>query len=189
LKAFSPFLFYPVDRSAPLFSTGFFYERMHMSCNKFWPILALSWVCSQSAFAQTQPATKPIITLASAKAAVSSSTLQAPAGRAPFVISVVDDGGHLIYLERSDGVASGMVEASIQKAKAAALYGFSTKVIEQQIIQGHPGFQSLPDILPMEGGVPVLIDGKLVGAVGVAGGLSPDDGTFAEKTAAMMGNH
>ncbi|WP_346015244.1 heme-binding protein [Pseudomonas sp. MWU16-30317] len=41
----------------------------------------------------------------------------------------------------------------------------------------------------MEGGVPVLIDGKLVGAVGVAGGLSPEDGTFAEKTAAMMGKH
>jgi uncharacterized protein GlcG (DUF336 family) len=82
-----------------------------------------------------------------------------------------------------------MVEASIQKAKAAALYGFTTKALEQQIVQGHPGFQNLPDILPMEGGVPILMDGKLAGAVGVAGGLSPDDGAFAEKTAAAMANH
>ncbi|KTB95223.1 hypothetical protein AO073_15350 [Pseudomonas syringae ICMP 11293] len=160
-----------------------------MSCNKFWPILVLSWVYSLSAFAETQPATKPIITLGSARAAVSSTAKQAPAGRAPFVISVVDDGGHLIYLERSDGVASGMVEASIQKAKAAALYGFTTKALEQQIVQGHPGFQNLPEILPMEGGVPVLMDGKLAGAVGVAGGLSSDDGEFAEKTAAAMATH
>ncbi|WP_080396584.1 heme-binding protein [Pseudomonas syringae] len=89
-----------------------------MSCNRFWPILVLSWVYSLLAFAGTQPATKPIITLDSAKAAMSSTAKRAPARRAPFVISVVDDGGHLIYLERSDGVASGMVEASIQKAKA-----------------------------------------------------------------------
>ncbi|GLK91111.1 hypothetical protein GCM10017655_41750 [Pseudomonas turukhanskensis] len=102
------------------------------------------------------------------------------------MITVVDDGGQLIYLERSDGAASGMVDASIKKAKSAALYGFSTKALEQQIVQGHPGFQNLPDILPIEGGVPVVINGQLAGAVGVAGGASVDDGAFAEKIAAAL---
>jgi uncharacterized protein GlcG (DUF336 family) len=58
--------------------------------------------------------------------------------------------------------------------------------LEQQIVQGHPGFQNLPEILPMEGGVPVLIHGQLAGAVGVAGGLSPDDGALAEKISAAI---
>lgn len=102
------------------------------------------------------------------------------------VVSVVDDGGNLIYLERSDNVASGMVEASIRKARASAIYGFTTKALEQQIVQAHPGFQNLPDILPMEGGVPVIISGQIAGAVGVAGGLSPDDGAVAEKISAAI---
>lgn len=157
-----------------------------MPHKSLWPVLVLSCVFTQSAFADSQANSKPIITLDSAKSAVASIARQSPAGRAPFVISVVDDGGHLIYLERSDRVASGVVEASIQKAKAAALYGFTTKALEQQITQGHPGFQNLPEILPMEGGVPVVISGQLAGAVGVAGGLSPDDNAVAEKTAAAL---
>lgn len=156
-----------------------------MTLKKTWPILALSFCCSPFAFAQA-PATKPVITLASAKSAVSSTVQLAPKQGAPSVISVVDDGGQLIYLERSDGAASGMVEASIKKARTAALYGYPTKALEQQIVQGHPGFQNLPDILPMEGGVPVVIHGQLAGAVGVAGGLSTDDGVLAEKAAAAL---
>jgi uncharacterized protein GlcG (DUF336 family) len=54
------------------------------------------------------------------------------------------------------------------KARSAASYGVTTKILEQQIVQGHPGFQTLPGTLPMEGGVPVRIAGVLVGAVDVA---------------------
>jgi glc operon protein GlcG len=124
-----------------------------------------------------------VISLSAAKAAVSSVAKLPAAYPAPFVISVVDDGGHLIYLERADGVPSSMVEASILKARGAAGYGVSTKVLEQNAVQGHPGFLDLPASLPMEGGVPVLINGQLAGAVGVAGGVSADDGAFAERAA------
>jgi glc operon protein GlcG len=130
--------------------------------------------------------TKPIISLAAAKAAVASVARLPQANQAPFVVSVVDDGGHLIYLERADGVPSSMVEASILKAQGAAGYGASTKVLEQNAVQGHPGFLDLPASLPMEGGVPVRINGQLAGAVGVAGGVSSDDGAFAEKAAAAL---
>lgn len=148
-------------------------------------LFALSPIFSASAFADA-PATKPMITLTAAKSAVSTAGKQASKGNTPLVVSVVDDGGNLIYLERSDNVASGMVEASIRKARASAIYGFTTKALEQQIVQGHPGFQNLPDILPMEGGVPVMINGQIAGAVGVAGGLSPDDGAVAEKISAAI---
>ncbi|WP_271197354.1 GlcG/HbpS family heme-binding protein [Pseudomonas turukhanskensis] len=156
-----------------------------MTAKTIWPIVALALLCTDMAFAEAQ-ATKPVITLGSAKTAISSTLQRSPQERAGSVITVVDDGGQLIYLERSDGAASGMVDASIKKAKSAALYGFSTKALEQQIVQGHPGFQNLPDILPIEGGVPVVINGQLAGAVGVAGGASVDDGAFAEKIAAAL---
>lgn len=156
-----------------------------MKPRSFSLLFALSPLFSALAFADA-PMTKPMISLTAAKSAVSSTAPQSLKGAAPLVISVVDDGGHLIYLERSDNVASGMVDASIRKARTAAIYGFTTKALEQQIVQGHPGFQNLPEILPMEGGVPVLIHGQLAGAVGVAGGLSPDDGALAEKISAAI---
>jgi glc operon protein GlcG len=72
------------------------------------------------------------------------------------------------------------------KARSAAGYGVSTKVIEQEIVKGNPGFQNLPGVLPMEGGSPVVIEGTLVGAVGVAGGVSADDGVVAQKMATIL---
>lgn len=156
-----------------------------MTSKTIWPIVIFSLLCSPFALAEP-PATKPVITLAAAKAALLATEQLAPKQRVPTVTSVVDDGGQLIYLERADGTASGMVDASIKKARTAALYGYPTKALEQQIIQGHPGFQNLPNILPMEGGVPVMINGQLAGAVGVAGGASADDGAFAEKVAAAL---
>lgn len=156
-----------------------------MTIKKIWPTLALSLLCSNFALAESA-ASKPVITLSAAKAAVSSALQAAPKQRAPIVISVVDDGGHLIYLERADGVASGMADAAIGKARTAALYGFPTHAIEQLIVQGHPGFQNLPDALAVEGGVPVMIHGQLAGAVGVAGGASPDDGAVAQAAAAAL---
>ncbi len=106
---------------------------------------------------------------------------------APYVVSIVDDGGHLIYLERADGVAGLMPQASILKAQSSAGYGVSTKAIEDQITQGHSGFLNLPRSLPMEGGVPVFISGHLVGAVGVAGGVSAEDGKLAARIASQLG--
>jgi glc operon protein GlcG len=130
---------------------------------------------------------KPYIALTAAKSAVMD-VMQPSTGKndTPLVISVVDEGGNLIYLERADGAPYAMVEASIMKARSAAGYGVSTKVIEQEIVKGSPGFQNLPGVLPMEGGSPVVIEGRVVGAVGVAGGVSADDGVVAQKTASAL---
>jgi uncharacterized protein GlcG (DUF336 family) len=139
-----------------------------MNLKSFQAVVALSGV--HSVFALATPPSKPVITLAAAQSAIASVVQPSDKRHAPYVISVVDDGGNLIYLERADGALSGMIEASIMKARSAAGYGVTTKILEQQIAQGHPGFQNLPGTLPMVGGVPVRIDGVLVSAVGVAGG-------------------
>jgi glc operon protein GlcG len=130
---------------------------------------------------------KPYIALTAAKSAVME-VMEPSAGKSgvQLVVSVVDEGGNLIYLERADGAPYAMVEASIMKARSAAGYGVSTKVIEQEIVKGNPGFQNLPGVLPMEGGSPVVIEGTLVGAVGVAGGVSADDGVVAQKMSTIL---
>jgi glc operon protein GlcG len=126
---------------------------------------------------------KSTLTLEVAKRATSIAMTQAHAKGGKIAVSVVDDGGHLIYFERDDGVAYGMADASLRKAQTAASVGFSTRALEDQIMQGHTGYLSLPGALPLEGGIPIVVKGVLIGAIGVAGGNSPDDGVAAKAGA------
>ena len=94
------------------------------------------------------------LTLESAKQTAASAMAQVHARKAAIAVSVVDDGGHLIYAERDDGVAYGMVDASLLKARTAASFGFPAKSLEDQISQGRTSFLRLPGVLPLEGGIP-----------------------------------
>jgi glc operon protein GlcG len=111
---------------------------------------------------------------------------QAHARKAAIAVSVVDDGGHLIYAERDDGVAYGMADASLLKAQTAASFGFPTKSLEDQISQGRTSFLKLPGVLPLEGGIPIVEKGVVIGAIGVGGGQSPDDGAAAQAGIAAL---
>ena len=129
---------------------------------------------------------KNTLTLEIAKRAASIAMTQAHAKGGKIAISVVDDGGHLIYLERDDGVAYGMTDASLLKAQTAASFGFPTKALEDQIKQGHTSYLKLPGVLPLEGGIPVVVNGVLIGAIGVAGSDSLDDGAAAKAGAVAI---
>ena len=94
--------------------------------------------------------------------------LNAPGG----VIAVVDDGGNLVALERLDGTFAAGANISIGKARTAALFKRPTKVFEDIIRNGRTPMVALNDFTPLQGGVPVMIDGQLVGAVGVSGAAS-----------------
>ena len=95
------------------------------------------------------------------------------------VIAVVDDGGHLISLERMDGTQKGSVRVAEQKARTAMLFKRSTKVFEDAVLQGRPNMATLPDVICLEGGLPLLRDGVQVGAIGVSGVKSFEDGIIA----------
>ena len=138
------------------------------------------------AAAAASSGSKSTLTLEAAKRAASMAKTQAHTKGSTIAISVVDDGGHLIYLERDDGAAYGMVDASLLKAQTAASFGFPTKALEDQIKQGHAGYLKLPGALPLEGGIPIVAHGVLIGAIGVAGGDSPDDGVAAKTGAAAI---
>ena len=102
-------------------------------------------------------------------------------------IAVVDDGGHLISLERMDGTQKGSIRIAEQKARTAILFKRPTKAFEDAVLQGRPVFMTMPDVICLEGGVPLVRDGVFVGAIGVSGVKSSEDGVVAAAGAAALG--
>jgi uncharacterized protein GlcG (DUF336 family) len=98
--------------------------------------------------------------------------------------AVVDPGGALVYFERIDGTQNASSEIAIQKARTAALYKRPTKLLEEAVAGGRAALLSLPPgALMLEGGVPLIVDGKIIGAIGVSGVTSPQDGVCAQAGA------
>jgi uncharacterized protein GlcG (DUF336 family) len=104
------------------------------------------------------------------------------------VIAIVDPGGHLVYLEKLDQTQVGSVEVAVAKAKSSAIFKRSTKMFQERLAGGGDGLLvlRLKDAIPVEGGLPILVDGKLVGALGVSGGSSAEDEVCAEAGAAAL---
>lgn len=102
------------------------------------------------------------------------------------VVAVVDDGGHLILLERMDGTQKGSVRVAEQKARTAMLFLRPTKAFEDAVIQGRPNVMTLPDVICLEGGLPLLRDGVQVGAIGISGLKAFEDGIVAAAGAAAL---
>jgi len=102
------------------------------------------------------------------------------------VISVVDDGGHLVYLERMNDVQNGSVTVSIEKAKTAIAFRRPTQALESAISGGRTVMLKLSGATPIEGGVPLVHEGHFVGALGVSGVQSSQDGIIAKSGAEAL---
>jgi uncharacterized protein GlcG (DUF336 family) len=103
------------------------------------------------------------------------------------VIAICDDGGHLLVLHRLDGVAPISAYIAPEKARSAAMGKRESKVYEDMINQGRTSFLSAPLQGMLEGGVPILVDGHVVGAVGVSGVKSSEDAQIAKAAIAALG--
>jgi glc operon protein GlcG len=129
---------------------------------------------------------KPILTLKNAKRIAAAAQAEAQSNGWRVVIAVVDDGGHLLYLERSHDTQFGSVETAIQKAHAAVAFQRPTKASEDAVQSGRLIHLALPGVIPAEGGVPLQIDGVVVGGVGVSGVRSFQDGQIAAAGVAAL---
>lgn len=126
---------------------------------------------------------KNALTLASAKKLAEAAEQFAIRSAWSVVIAVVDDGGNLLYLERMDGAPIGSVGVAHEKARTAVIFKAPTKVFEAGLSSGVTSLLKL-DILPFEGGVPIIVNDSIVGAVGVSGcAASSQDGEVAEAGA------
>lgn len=131
---------------------------------------------------------KPMLTADDVKKIAAAAEAEAIANGWAVVIAVVDDGGHLMLLQRMDGVAPISVYMAPAKAKTAALGRRETKIYADMINNGALSFLSAPELEGMlEGGVPVVVDGHYVGGVGVSGVRAAQDAQVAKAGAAALG--
>jgi len=130
--------------------------------------------------------TKPILTLEDAKRIATAAEAEARANNWSVVIAVVDDGGHLLYLQRSHDTQFGSVETAIMKASASVAFKRPTKSSEDAVLSGRLIHLALPGVIPAEGGIPVLHNGVVIGGVGVSGVRSFQDGQIAQAGVAAF---
>jgi uncharacterized protein GlcG (DUF336 family) len=104
-------------------------------------------------------------------------------------IAILDDGGHLLHFARMDGASPASVAISVEKARTAALTRRTSGMWEERIKQGRTSMLKMPGILPVQGGVPIIVEGTCVGAVGVSGVQSHEDEQIAQAgiDALLMG--
>lgn len=124
--------------------------------------------------------TKIFLTLEAAKIIAIAAEKEALQNDWPVVIAIVDEGGHLLYLERLDNTQFGSVDVAIQKARSAIAFRRPTKVLEEQINQGHLRYLGLPGAIPIEGGLPIVVKDQFLGAIGVSGVRSHQDAQIAQ---------
>lgn len=150
--------------------------------HRFAPILALAMALSLSAttaFA-ADLTTKKALNLAVAKELASAAAAHAKANNWNVVIAILDDGANLLYLERMDGVQIGSIEVARRKAESAIKFKRPSKVFSDGIAGGRTALVMLPGALAIEGGLPIIHGGDVLGAIGISGVTSEQDGMIAQ---------
>jgi len=123
---------------------------------------------------------KPLLTLDDARRVAAAAEAEASRNGWKVTVAIVDDGGHLLYLQRSHDTQFGTVETAITKAHAAVAFQRPTKTSEDAVLSGRLIHLALPGVIPAEGGVPLLRDGAVIGGLGISGVRSFEDGQIAQ---------
>jgi glc operon protein GlcG len=154
----------------------------------------LKWVLASFCFAASVHAQsissdlgdKKSLSLAAAKKIAASAEAEALKNKWNVVIAVVDDGGHLVYLQRMDGTQTGSVDVAIKKARTAQAFKRATKVFEDAVAGGRTVILALDGALPIEGGLPLSASGQVIGGIGVSGVTAQQDGVIAKAGADLL---
>ena len=129
---------------------------------------------------------KKSLTLAAAKEIAAAAETEAARNSWRVVIAITDDGGNLIYLQRMDDTQFGSVDVAITKARAAVAFKRPTKAFADLVADNQSQYLSLPGTIALEGGVPLVINGAIVGSIGVSGVKSHQDGQIARAGAELL---
>ena len=130
----------------------------------------------------------PSITLDVAKTAAAAAIAEARENTWDMAVAIVDTAGSLVYFEKMDDTQAGSVTVAQAKARSAVLFKRSTKAFQDTLAAGGEGLRvlGLVGAVPVEGGLPLFIDGKIAGAIGVSGGTSAQDGQCAQAGVAAL---
>jgi glc operon protein GlcG len=127
--------------------------------------------------------TKRTLTLEVARQIATAAEKHARENKWNVCIAIVDDGGHLVYFQRMDGTQYGSVNVSQRKAETAIGFKRPSKTFEEGVAGGRNALLGLPGAVPLEGGLPLVIEGEMVGAIGVSGVTAQQDGMIAQAGA------
>ncbi len=130
----------------------------------------------------------PSITLEQAKKVAAAAEAEAKKNNWNMAIAVVDSGGHLVVLQKLDNTQIGSIDIAKGKASTATNFKRPTRALEEAVEKGGIGLRLLavPGVFPLEGGELILLDGKIIGAIGVSGGQSTQDGQVARAGVAAL---
>jgi uncharacterized protein GlcG (DUF336 family) len=119
------------------------------------------------------------ISLAKAKALAAVCSQEALANGWAMAIAIVDVGGHLIYFEREEGTQIASLQMAVDKAKCSVGFKKATKDFEDRIANGTLRVLGMDGVVPVEGGIPLELNGEIIGAIGISGGSAKEDGVVA----------
>jgi glc operon protein GlcG len=150
-------------------------------------LLTLIWLAigPQLAIAEAEPY-GPSITLETAKQVAAKAAEAANRNRYRVAIAIVDPAGHLVYFEKLDDTQTASVEVAIAKARTASTYRRETRAFEEAMAKGRTAILGLPGAVPVEGGIPLIRGGRIIGAIGVSGVTSAQDGQVARAGAQSL---
>jgi len=151
---------------------------MSQSVSLWLPTMVLA--LATAVWSQAPLGQRKTLTLEAARKIAAAAEAEARKNNWNVVIAVVDEGGYLVYLERMDGVQLASIEIAQRKARSAALFRRPTKAFEDQLVGGRQAILALPGAMPFEGGLPIVVDGEVIGAIGVSGVTSQQDGQIAK---------
>ena len=151
-------------------------------------LLAIGPAAAQQPTPPMQPAYGPPIALETAKKVMAAAELEAVKNNWSVVICIIDSGGNMVMLHRFDNVQLASIDIAEGKARTALRFRRDTKALDDAIASGGAGLRllALRDVTPIEGGLPIMLDGKVVGAIGVSGVLSSQDSQIGRAGIAAL---
>jgi len=147
-------------------------------------LLAFGLGCASIAPAQL--ASRKALTLEAAKKIAAAAEAEAVKNKWNVVIAIVDEGANLLYLQRMDETQIGSIEVAIAKAQGAVKFKRPTKAMEDALAGGRQAILRLPGAMPVEGGIPLAAEGRIIGAIGVSGVTSQQDAQIAGAGVAAL---
>jgi glc operon protein GlcG len=157
----------------------------HKSMVRIFVVLLVVFGALGSALAQMPNPYGPAISLENAKKVAAPALAEAAKNNWTMAVAIVGPAGNLIYYEKMDNTQLGSAEVAIDKARTAALFKRPTKAFQDALAAGGDGLRvlTLKGVTAVEGGIPLVMDGKIVGAIGVSGGTSAQDAQCAKAGA------
>lgn len=147
---------------------------------------ALSLASAAPSQAQLPVPYGPSVTLAQARPVADAAIAEATRNGWTVMVAIVDTGGNLVLFERMDQTQVGSIDVAIGKARTANNFKRATKVFEDAVLGGRTVVLSVPNVVPVEGGLPIVSGDRIVGAIGISGATSAQDGQVAKAALAAL---